>query len=162
MSIAEEYLDEISKIAEMHIKEIRYWIIMSIVMSIALSAVGIIFIIKIDPKLKASIKYLLLVLLFLCVFVPLAIIYGNTQIKGIRNDVVDKNWIEYDGDLFFDSSRGWLYLSSIGLKIPLSDRQEQGVINNNYVKIPSRNSHGYLVILKNSKRIVLFIPNYSK
>ncbi|MBO4356150.1 MAG: hypothetical protein J5850_04785 [Clostridia bacterium] len=85
--------------------------------------------------------------------------YSVKQITCINSEIENREWVEYSGTVFFDAGKNRLQFLNDGNSIPLfSGKDKNGIMNNNYVNIPAGYSECYIVYLKKSKAVVLFIP----
>lgn len=158
MNLFDNYYQEIIENANYHIASYKKGAIAFPIALLLISLLSVWWIKKIGLNNKEKNKYYVIILCIAIIGSIAFISYSLKQIACIRNEIKNKEWIEYSGKVFFDASRNRLELVDNENTIPLfSGKDKNGIMNNNYVNIPTGYSNCYIVYLKKSKVVVLFI-----
>ena len=160
MSLLEEYSQKIYENANYFIASYKKGAIAFTIVMVLLSFFGSWMITKIGLSKNDKIKYIIIIFCIALIMSIVFWLYSIKQISCIRSEIENEEWVEYSGEVVFDASRNRLELVNSGNSIPLfSGKDKNGIIDNNYVNIPTGYIECYIVYLKKTKAVVLFIPS---
>lgn len=159
MNLSEECCEKISIYSKYYVEYLRLNERRFLLILILVLILSLLLLLQIDFKRKKRKKVILILSAVASFIAIVSALFTYYEIFNIKKDILRKNWIEYEGELFFDVSKKELRLSSDHVIRVHQYYNIEGVSNDFYFEIPNGKSKGALIYLKHSKKIVQYIPS---